>query len=314
MSDGNGVTAMPKDFGQLAKRISTFTTNGLLSAVVLVAGLGFGRQVLVWWADGASSPPGKQSAPFAGGLGDPARMHVLQFANQPWSLGRQSIGGDKRAATDALRAICREAVATANPPPQPPGPAQRRLLARLEGDDPLEQQAGKWRLYLLDEAFPMIVGVDTSRNHDARVVTWGLGLPVSDGQWTLYALKRVDGSGQTPAVLGEVPLPPESNVTMSMAIADGGAMVAFGGPALPEATKPESWKAFYEKWFAAHGWQSATGWQRTGSAWHARYTAPRDAPAGSVDVRLAANGHGGLGGLLIVTPKTAGQAATDANP
>ena len=305
---------MPNDFGQLAKRISTYTTNGLLSAVVLVAGLGFGRQVLVWWADDASSPPGKQLASVADGLGDPARMHVLQFAHQPWSLGRQSISGDKRAATAALRAICREAVATASPPRQPPGPAQRRLLARLEGDDPVEEQAGKWRLYQLDEAFPMVVGVDTSRNYGARVVTWGLGLPVSEGQWTLYALKRVDESGQTPAVLGEVPLPPESNATMSMAIADGGAMVAFSGPALPEATKPEKWTRFYERWFTAHGWQSAIGWQRTGPAWHARYTAPRDERAGSVDVRLAADGHGGFAGLLIVTPKTAGQAVPDANP
>ena len=55
------VSSEPPGFAALAKRISSWTTNSLLTLLVLVAGLGFGRQVLKWWRADASPPAGRAS-------------------------------------------------------------------------------------------------------------------------------------------------------------------------------------------------------------------------------------------------------------
>ena len=44
----------PPDMGRLARRISRWTTNSLLTVMLLVIALGFGRQVLHWWHDDAT--------------------------------------------------------------------------------------------------------------------------------------------------------------------------------------------------------------------------------------------------------------------
>lgn len=97
-------TSKPHGFAHLAKRISAWTTNGLLTLVILLAGLVFGRQVLKWWAADATPPAETSVAPLASdGLGDPAKAHFLQFGNQPWAIERQEIRGDKEQAAAALR-------------------------------------------------------------------------------------------------------------------------------------------------------------------------------------------------------------------
>ena len=44
----------PQGMGRLALRISRWTTNSLLTVMLLVIALGFGRQVLHWWHDDAA--------------------------------------------------------------------------------------------------------------------------------------------------------------------------------------------------------------------------------------------------------------------
>jgi hypothetical protein len=299
---------MAKDYAQLAKRISTYTTNGLFSAVVLVAGLGFGHQVLVWWADDPSdATPGRPST-VAEGLGDPAKMHTLEFGDQPWSLARRSISGSRESAGEALLEICRDSMEKAQNGPKKansgePGPAQRRLIQRLAKSKPVEEKPGQWQIHLLDGPFPMVAGLDTSRQRTQSVVTWGLAVPVSEGQWTLYAMRRAEGSAQTHAALGAVPLPPNSRATMSMAVGDGSAMVTFRGPQMTETSTVGAWSAFYEKWFKDNDWQAISVWQQNGSASHASYAAPPHSTAKSVDVRLGSDTAGRFSGLLIITPK-----------
>src|SRR5687768_3893786 len=43
-------------FGRLARRIGGWTANLLATAIVVVAGLGLGRQVLVWWNEVSPTP------------------------------------------------------------------------------------------------------------------------------------------------------------------------------------------------------------------------------------------------------------------
>ena len=93
MSDDSGPQPSPS-FATLARRISAWTTRGLLTLMVLVAGFGLGRQVLRWWADDAA-PASPKSMPAAGdSLGDPAKPHTVEFGDRP---GR--FGGSRSRAT-----------------------------------------------------------------------------------------------------------------------------------------------------------------------------------------------------------------------
>ena len=72
------------DFAALAKRLSAWTTNSLFTLLVLVVGVGFGRQMTNWWAADASPPP-----VVAAGLDNPAQVRMLQFGDASWSLCRR---------------------------------------------------------------------------------------------------------------------------------------------------------------------------------------------------------------------------------
>ena len=318
---------MVTDYAQLAKRISATTTNCLLTAVVLVAGLGFGRQVLRWWAaDTGESADASRPAQIADGLGDPWRLHVLQFGERPWSIRRQSIGGGKQAAAAALREVCREVVRQDRPLDQRPGEAEGNFLRRLAAREPAEQEPGGWRLYELSQAFPMVVGTQPQagatdsppgENLAAvahRVVVWGLALPVGPEAWTVLTFQPEVRGGQQPVPLPEVPIPPGCRRTLSMRVADGGGTLGFVGP-----QEPKAWIAFYDRWFATHTWKRAGAWQQLGSGWHARYTMPEEGqthPSGGtgkmprqwdVDVHFGSDGPGRSTGLLMMTPFSSGR-------
>ena len=304
---------MTTDYAQLAKRISTITTNCLLTALVLVAGLGFGRQVLRWWA---ADTPG--SAALSGGdkhsdgLGDPRRLHVVQFGERPWSLRRQSIAGDRHTAASALREVCREVLREDRLPRRWPAEAQRDLLSRLARRDPAEEEPGNWRLYELDEAFPMVVGTQpqaaeagSSQDENLagsthRVVVWGLALPTEPQAWNLFAFQPDAPAGERSAGLPEVPIPGECRRTLSMRVAGGGATLAFEGP-----QNPETWIEFYDRWSATHNWERTGHWQQFGSRWHARYVGPgEEDPPGQwqVDVHFSSEARGRSTGLMMMSP------------
>lgn len=301
---------MAPDYAQLAKRISSYTSKCLLTAIVLVAGLGFGRQVLRWWAaDESDSSAAYPPAQVPDGLGDPSQLHVMQFGGQPWSLRRQSISGDKRAASAALRASCRGVVREGRLPDDKPGGAENELLDGLVERDPVEREPGRWRLYELDEAFPMVIGTrptappaeGSARKNlvgaGSRVVTWGLAVPAGPDTWTLCTFQPEPPAGGGVFDLPEIPSPPECTRTLSLRVAGGTGIVAFEGP-----RHAETWTDFYDRWFAGHNWKAVGRWRRSGSAWHSRYTAPGEDPAASVDVHFGADGRGRFTGVLMITP------------
>jgi len=309
-------SGQPSAPASLAGRISSWTSKCLLSAVILVAGLGFGREVVKWWAADrpeAAEPYLPATAP--DGLADPTRPHLVRFADQPWSLGRRSISGSKSSATAALRACCREAVGGERPGVQDhlddrPGKAESELLQRLALRKPVEQEPDRWQLYELDDAFPMVVGarqqstkrdVDDGKNLAAkgrRVVTWGLAFPTGPDAWTLLTFQPEHLTGQWSDDLPSVPLPPESSNTLTIQAAGGCRVVAFAGP-----RRPETWRRFYDHWFEEHGWRAAGDWQHSNSTWCVRYAAPAQSPAAVADVRFGPDRRGRFGGLLMITAK-----------
>lgn len=314
--DGEHVPPEKSSYARLARRISAITTNCLLTAMVLIAGLGFGRQVLKWWGDGtAETARPSPTVEALAGLADPSRPHVLQFGDYPWSLRRQSISGDQQAAAVALRADCRRAVQQARLPEDRPERAEREFLKRLAAREPVQQESGTWRLYELNDAFPMVVGTrqpvaggdsateETLAAGDHRVVAWGLAIPSEPGEWTLCTFQPEPASGGQTLGLPDVPIPPDCARTLSFRVVGGGAMVAFEGP-----QHPHDWIRFYDRWFATHNWKAAAeGWRRSGSSWHARFASTERASAGSVDVHFGAGGRGRATGLIVMSPFSSGQ-------
>jgi hypothetical protein len=322
-------------YGQVARRIGGWTSNGLFTAIVVVAALAFGRQVFVWWSEGKPRPAaaGRRTAPPV------AAGDRLQFGAADWSMVRKNVAGDGPAATTALVALCRELIqasaVSAQPPCEPPSQA---FLDDLAARTPVAQAPGKWQLFALDRRFPLVVGVvlgvkrasrtaeKAAKSHvlrDAhadgnaekpqnaaapartnlasgtcRVLIWGMGLPVGPGSWTLYAWQPCGtGSASVGTVtMAGIPLPPESVRILSIDTADGGTVAAFVGP-----SQPQAWRQFYAAWFAAHGWTIATGWQERGVHDYARFLAPAGERFAAAEIRFAPDDRGQLRGVLVVT-------------
>ena len=91
----------PRNFGSLARRISTYTTRGILCAGVVVAGVAFGRQVMLWWGV-ESLPLGETGGETAiDALGDPGRPHTgRQAASRSAAAGHMP-----RSVFIALRVV-----------------------------------------------------------------------------------------------------------------------------------------------------------------------------------------------------------------
>ena len=307
-------------FGRLARRISAVTTNCLLTAIVLVAGLAFGRQILRWWAADTPHPgAAARSADSLDPLADPGNLHELQFGALPWSLRRQSITGDKRAAVDALRASCREVLQDdrrqSDTSHEAPGEAEIELLAQLAAREPVDREPGKWQLFVLGEAFPMVVGIrpssgatepiseKTSASADRHVAIWGLAIPQATGAWTLCTFQRTsDRDGQLTALSGP-PIPPGCTKTLSIRVASGESTVSFEGP-----QGPKSWIEFYRRWFRTHNWEAAQDWRPSGNSWHGRYYSPEKGRAAeegrtaAVDLHFGPATRDGTAGLILITP------------
>jgi len=315
----------PPGFATLAKRISAWTTRGLLSAMVLVAGVGFGRQVLRWWGnDDATAESGRGTPQLlpAELLGNPRQPHSIRFGEAAWSLSRRSIVGDRTKAIEQLRAECREQLRNIKPRPSvaPPGAITdptapgatdgRGFMALLSDSAPVDREPSKWRLYEFHETFPMAVGVarppashgepkkgrvDLARL-GYRAIMWGVAIPAGTNEWSLCVFRPADCPREEESGSIKVPVPPGCRRTLSLQAVGGGGITAFSGP-----DRPAQWKRFHDDWFARRGWRPAVPWRSAGNAWYAKYTAP-DSTGGAVEIRFAPDGRGESSGLLMITP------------
>lgn len=309
--------ATDHSFARLAKRISSWTTNGVLTAIVLVTGLAFGRQVLRWWAADPETPadsarPTDDNDP----LGDPRQIHVMEFGNQPWTVGHQLVTGDQTQAMAKLRGMCGKLLRRNEAPAELP-PLEPALGTELSRLKPADEEPGKWKLYELNGPFPLMVGTRQSGDaktgpplaeSGARVVIWGLAVPAAPRAWTLYAFQP-SGEAGTPSKQ-YVPIPPSGRRILAAGVAGSATVTAFAGDPRPSSTgpgasTPESWQRFYQDWFTEHGWTVVAAWQRSQSRWHAKYAGRIAGAPFEADIEFAVDnrpGQGGLSGMLVVAP------------
>jgi hypothetical protein len=301
-------------FAALARRISSWTSKGLVSALVLAAGLAFGSQVLRWWAADKILPDSSAGLELADGplaadgLGDPAREHRLRFGESPWSMTCRTVVASKQDALAMLRAACAELIRSDDGlPATPPEAAEREWLVVLSSRQPVQQEPGRWALYESEEPNVIVVGTRPG----PRVVTWGMAIPGDGSQWSLYTLQWMPlagsggleavGGGREPAdVDAELPpCPPGSTKILSIRATGGGAMVSFRGPADSEA-----WRRFFDSWLAAHRWTTGGPWRQYGLQWHMHCDGNQTKQGGTLDLDLGPDGRGGQAGLVILTKQS----------
>jgi len=280
----------------LARRVGTWTTRGLLCGLIAVAALGFGRQVLRWWA---VEEPVAIAGDTVGKLGDFWTPHRLDLAGQAWSLVRQSVAGSRDEALLALRKAARRYGRDAPAPPAPPGPGELGLLDSLGGQTPVDQAGDAWRLYALEAGVPMVVGVRIDKNPTCegsmqRIVCWGMLIPFAGQSWTLYIFVTAEAATGTEA---RVPIPPDGEVVLSLCSEGGEGMVAFRG-----AGPVDRWKGFYERWAQGHGYAHGAGWHDAPAGPVARFHLAGAADGPRLDVQLLREPSGRARGLVVLTP------------
>lgn len=291
-------------FQQLARRITAWTSRLLASALILVVGLSFGRQVLRWWEAGEVAPGVGLLGPGGGSAEDqPDALQVISFGHQGWTLRRQQVQGDRQTALTALRAQCRPAEALDSAAAGLPIFEEQSLLARLALQPAIEHQPGRWRMYELDEGIPMVVvttdwggGLATADGANlaapaSSVLGWGIAVPESAGVWTLYSFQPQRGAAAASPGGGQIGLPPEAERLLAIQWADGSRIAAFemAGPA-------ERAKGVFDRWCAECGWEPTGHWHGLGEAWCRRFAGPGLLRA--VDVRLGAAADGRLRGVV----------------
>ncbi|MCX7428051.1 MAG: hypothetical protein NTW96_20785 [Planctomycetia bacterium] len=301
----------------LAQRITAWTSKGILTAVIVVAGLGFGRQVLRWWANDrgeTSRATSEMAVDSAVDSVDESPARLLQFGTLKWSIGWRPVSGTREDAARALQRACQELIPRAKLPDDAPGPSETRLLATLAARPPVAEQAGQWRLDALDEGLPMVVGTrpgapvgtapeETRAAGASRVVLWGLALPASPQSWTLYTcVSGVRPVGPDTTTL-DIPPPPDSIKILSISTENGGHMETFSG-----RVDWVVWRDFYEHALPKWGWRRVGDWEETVAGGHGRFRSAQSDRAGTVDIHMATDGRSRTTGLLLIAPGDKGAA------
>jgi hypothetical protein len=288
----------PGDFQAVSRRIAGWTTNGLATALVLLAGLSLGRQVLIWWKEAPPEAPPMTAAP-----GEPDGPVELEFGGLGQRVQTRTVEGDRQAVLAALRMMCRPAQGAAAGGDRPVGPAERALLADAARKAPAETGRG-WRIDELDQEFPLVLcstqpGKDVAAADGtaqaARILAIGLALPAEEDQWRLYAFD-LEGSGAADEARDfGLPLPPGCRRVLTLRQADGRRLACIaGGGELRE------WVAFFRRELPQQGWQAAHEGKLTDGRWQGKfiYIGARIVEA---EIHIAPSAPGKLRGLLVVS-------------
>ena len=345
---GTAARKPPPTFADVARRTTSRTSDLIAIAIVVVASLTLGRQVLRWWQAEAPSPDAAAEAGPAPAYEIGNAPLLLEFGDIPLAMTRQAIRGDEETAVDALVARCWEEaqrVGTARLPEEEsrlkaelqrlpdhePDQAEKRLLDRIAGLEPVIEEPGVCRLYVIDERFPMVAAVGPvgvaeavrlrpARNEDPpnsdefgheraaaaplhpagsvpRLLCWGMALPLGNSAWTLYIFRQSPAKNRPDSDFLDVPLPPGAKRNLSLRDVHGGGLIGFSTSA-PANTLIR----FYDNWFKSHGWLQAEDWQTGQGVWTARFRSSASAAAAQADVRFAEDKGGVLMGILQIVP------------
>lgn len=208
----------PPSFGDVATRIRSRTTDLLAIAVIAIGGITIGTRVSGWFNADESPPPTKAVVNSVGGPGAAMGNEslTLDFGRLPVRMHRSNLKGDRKAAVDELLRRCRELGTSSQLPGPAASSAERRLLAKLAEQKPVEESSDGARLYRFDGPVtmasftrpekPRVHGAGADANSARRVVCWGLAYPAGERRWTVSIFtptEQASAAGSLP----QIPLP-----------------------------------------------------------------------------------------------------------
>lgn len=288
----------------VSKRIGNFASNLLVTGLILILGIAFGREVILWWrtdspTDGLSPTSTVVTASNATGDGE---SQLFEFGDFPFALRREAFVGGVTNATERLRVVSREAIAGAEVWTGEVSDAERRMLNAARRLKPVEEQSQKWAIYQIDEPIPMVIGTcnvgKKVSESQWRVVSWGMAVPSvtsadePQSDWTLftYTSDVLSGQGGESAVL---PTPPSGRRTVSLRTEHGGIVIGYAGD-----TDVAKWTEFYEALFIEHRDLSQSDWQVERGIWRRRFVTKSSEV---IDVVICPDTNGSLRCLVAIS-------------
>jgi hypothetical protein len=172
-------------FGRLAQRIAGWSANLLATALVLVAGLAVGRQVLVWWYESPSQPIAESSDDNV----PPETPGELRLWTTRGPASITGVVGERAAALTLMRTECQRLVAAATDhhgvsPDRDLRPGEQRFLEKLAKLTPVEQTEGlSLYEYLPGGEVTMVVAV---RRQVPQIAAWSFALEAQPTHWSCY--------------------------------------------------------------------------------------------------------------------------------
>src|SRR5262249_37918314 len=149
----------PAGFADLARRMTSRTTDLIAIGIVIVASLTLGRQVRDWWRAPPTDGGLDQAAGSRPAWEDSGRPISLEVGDLPLAITRLVVEGDLKTTIEELVRHCRLATAATGGPWREPDEAEGRLLEKTVGLTPVAEEPGVWQVFVLDERFPMVAGV-----------------------------------------------------------------------------------------------------------------------------------------------------------
>lgn len=295
----------PSGYGRLARKWSRLSSNLLASGLVIVAAIGLLRYAAPWWNQ-EEPPSSKQYV--AQTVGENVEIEhplgVLSgFGDLAYSLRQAKYVGDVEGVRRRLRQLCRQAAATVPESKRKVGPAEKQMLRHLGSTDPVDEEAGNWRMYETLGPAPIVAVVpwrlakspaaDSTAATAQGVLSWGIAVPGAHSEWILFIYP---GSGnELPEIPGVPPieLPADTTRTMSLSGENGGALLAFDGSADVTACRRH-----FDRWASSTQTPVIAPWRKIGRQWIARFG---DEQVGWIDVHLFAGGDRLTGGLLSIS-------------
>ena len=256
-------------FATLGVRVAGWGTRLILCGLIVLVGVTFGRQVLIWWGHrevNSVAAKSKQVKAIGADLGQPFIPQFVQFGNSPIVVQSERFVGKRDDALKRLSAAAKQVLDSSEPLQKTLGPKEKKLLAWITKKKPVaELPTGK--LYQSIGPLPMVVAVKPNTEKTIasqfRVVSWGIGLPGNSNEtaWTLYTYsahrQRLPVGGKT---LPDLPTPQGSRKILTLQSPSGSSMVVLAGPG-----RRADWKEQIQRHFEKRQWKKVEDWRQTGN-------------------------------------------------
>lgn len=219
----------PRDFADLARRISGRTTDLFAIALVVVLMLTVGVQVTHWWRADPPAVGGESSTSAPLAVFDQAAGLAVTIDGGTWTLERKTVVGTADAITTNAILDLRQSVASSSDIELPAvDPAESEWLGKLQSWPPAVETGNGGRIYTLGGPWPWIVATiaatsesDSDAPANARVICWVFALPQSGQSWTLYTARR-RGHLISTTPDANIPLPDEAQRLLTATTTGGG--------------------------------------------------------------------------------------------